>query len=503
MSQLEDTIRAAAGLLTEAELAAPILVGVSGGGDSLALLHLLHAWAGDTGAALEVVHVHHGLRPEADAAADHVRRLGESLHLPVTVARVDVAAVRRRRRAGLEDAARQARYRAFGELAAERRARVLALAHHADDQAETVLLHLFRGAGLGGLRGMPPVRRGLHLPADGGRRAMPLPTLWRPLLDAPRALLAAYRGGLGLRVIEDSSNEDTSLRRNAIRREVLPRIERSYPGAAGAIARGARLLADDDELIESLVERRWREIVTPEEGVLVLDRAAFRDEPRAVRRRVLRRSWRFFRGSTDGLGAEPVEAACQAIAAGRTGARHALPKGIAVQVERATAFIGETGGLDERLRARAGLPLATIVGETPVRAGLAVPCAGGWRIEAAREWKEGERGAAPTRGPLARHIPLGPPDEWTLRNWQPGDRVSLPDGLGSRKLQDWLVDQRVPGYLRHHLVLLTRGGWVAWVAGLAAFPNPDEPASASGAVRPGILVRAVRACSTAGVAGGQ
>ncbi|HEX5505748.1 MAG TPA: tRNA lysidine(34) synthetase TilS, partial [Thermomicrobiales bacterium] len=197
-------VREAAAALAPDELAAPVLAGVSGGPDSVALLHLLWCWSREGGPGVAAVHVDHGLRAESGHDADWVRVLGAGWGIPVEVARVDVAALRDARRRGLEDAAREARYRAFAEVAAGQGARVVALAHHADDQAETVLLRLCRGAGLAGLRAMAPVRRD----AAGG------PAIWRPLLGVARADLAAYAAAHGLPALHDPTNADVTLRRN-------------------------------------------------------------------------------------------------------------------------------------------------------------------------------------------------------------------------------------------------------------------------------------------------
>jgi tRNA(Ile)-lysidine synthase len=218
-----------------------VAVGLSGGVDSIVLLHALNAVAGERGFALRAIHVHHGLSPNADAWARFCRNACAELGVPITVRRVEVGSTRGR---GLEAAARDARRAVFASL----RADVLVLAHHRDDQAETVLLNLLRGAGLAGASGIAPESRLGRLP------------VLRPLLDAGRDEILAYADARSLRWIEDESNADTALARNFLRHEVAPRLDRRFPGWRGNLARAARLFADEraDErsLLRAFLEAR-------------------------------------------------------------------------------------------------------------------------------------------------------------------------------------------------------------------------------------------------------
>ena len=462
-------VRSSAAALTSDETGGPVLVGVSGGADSLALLHLLWRWSHEGGPPLQAVHVDHGLRPESSAEADGVRALCTSWRVPVTVARADVRALQRERRSGIEDAARVARYRAFATVAERCGARVLALGHQADDQAETVLLHLLRGAGLAGLGAMAPLQRSGDLfdtlfgPDNGvpGR-----PAIWRPLLAVRRAAIDAYCREWGLVPILDTSNDDLTLRRNAVRRLILPLIERHFPGVGGVLARDATLLAADNELLELAIDARWDQVARVEGGLVIFDRSAFRREPRASQRRLLRRAWVALRGSTEGFAAEPVELACAAIAGGKTGARQSLPKGLVVVLDRERAALGDAVPIDERLRHRLGVPLIEPGRVEAVVAGRMGVVEGGWAIAI-------EEGAVGRDGRWQRHIPdTASGLAWVLRGWRPGDRRALRGGRGTQKLHDWAVDRRVPRYARRQLVLLACGERVAWVAGLADFPLP-------------------------------
>ncbi|MBD8604781.1 tRNA lysidine(34) synthetase TilS [Pseudomonas sp. CFBP 8771] len=204
---------------------------LSGGLDSTVLLHLLASVPNRP--ALTAIHIHHGLQAVADTWPAHCQALCDQLDVPLQVIKVRV-----QDGASLEQAARQARYRAFDALLGA--ADVLFAAQHQDDQAETVLFRLLRGAGVRGLAAMPRQR-----PQGQG-------ILVRPLLDEPRAELLAYARNHGLQWIEDPSNTDTRFSRNYLRGEVLPVITARWPQAAGSIARAAAHLSEAAQLLDEL-----------------------------------------------------------------------------------------------------------------------------------------------------------------------------------------------------------------------------------------------------------
>jgi len=216
-------------------------VGFSGGLDSTVLLHLF-ARLRDQGLSgeLQAVHVHHGLQPAADAWVAHCGRVCAALDIPLAIRRVRIDEA-----ASLERAAREARYAAFAEVLPA--GGCLLLGQHRDDQLETLLQRLVRGAGVKGLAGMPETR-----PLAAGR-------LWRPLLDEPRAALLAYAEAEGLDWIEDPSNADTGLDRNYLRHEILPRLRNRWPGVDQVMARSARHLAEAEELLGELAQLDLRQ----------------------------------------------------------------------------------------------------------------------------------------------------------------------------------------------------------------------------------------------------
>lgn len=212
-------------------------VGLSGGVDSVVLLHVLSGLSSELRFQLRAVHVHHGISPNADAWAGFCRKQCRLLGIPLAVRRVDIGSTRGR---GLEAAARDARRAVFATL----RSDVLMLAHHRDDQAETVLLNLLRGAGVAGASGMAPV-------STFGRIEV-----LRPLLGVGRADIVDYASAHSLAWIEDESNADTRLARNYLRHEIGPRLDAKFPGWRINLARAARLFAGE-RADERALLRSW------------------------------------------------------------------------------------------------------------------------------------------------------------------------------------------------------------------------------------------------------
>ena len=261
-----------------------LLVAVSGGPDSLALLHALHGLSGEHNLTLFGAHLNHKLRgAESEADAEFVGDTFQGLGIPFTVDGVDVAAYRRRHKLSLEDAARRVRYSFLADAAAKHGADAIALGHTADDQAETVLMHIIRGSGLDGLRGMQALDRRMI----GGRRV----ALFRPLLDVSRAETEGYCRALRLTPRIDPSNSSPEFLRNRIRLELVPLLEQLNPSVGDALARLARNATQDSDYIREHADAVWREVARlAENGVVRLDAAALGGEHAAIRGRVLRRA---------------------------------------------------------------------------------------------------------------------------------------------------------------------------------------------------------------------
>jgi len=282
-----------------------LLVAVSGGSDSVALLFLLRDLAENGKFTLAgLAHLNHGLRSTADRDERFCRELADRLHLQIAVKKEDVKGYARGRNLSVEDAARRIRYDFLEQAADAFGADRIAVGHTQDDQAETLLLKLIRGAGLTGLAGIRP-RRGRII---------------RPLLDASRADLRKYLADVGQEWIEDESNEDLANPRNRIRHRVLPELDCAAGAATRpAIARAAGLAREDTEWLDELAEGRYEQLALPSEDGVTIEAAALMAEPPAVRRRVLLKALRVVADGRE-IGLDHVEAAAAAIVGSAGGA---------------------------------------------------------------------------------------------------------------------------------------------------------------------------------------
>jgi len=271
-----------------------VLVGVSGGSDSVALTLLLHELGPPLGFSVAgLAHVNHGLRDTAARDEAFCRDLAARLAAPIFVARRDVTALAVQQGLSIEDAARRARYAFFADVAAQIGASCTAVGHTADDQAETFVLKLARGAGTTGLGAIYPRRD----------------QVVRPLLEVTRAELRAYLQARGETWVEDETNADLSNPRNRVRHDVLPHLERALGlPARRAIARAAGLAGEDALLLDALAVERLRLLASETPGGLELDADRLRGEPAPLARRIL---WRALRDRADGkeIGLEHVQTA--------------------------------------------------------------------------------------------------------------------------------------------------------------------------------------------------
>lgn len=258
IDQVITTVREA--LIESQALEGQLLVGLSGGMDSVVLLHTLAQLQKSEGHSftLSAVHVHHGLSPNADHWADFCQALCQEMQVPCQVVRVQMGMHRGK---GIERAAREARYAAFEQALGD----VLCLGHHQNDRAETLLLNLFRGAGIKGLAGLPASR------AIGEKR------LLRPLIELPRKDLQAWAVAHGLQWIDDESNDDLRFRRNYLRHRVIPAVTDVFPGAVPVLARTASQMSEYSQLLDRLAELDARGCVD-QEGFLQASKLALLPE---------------------------------------------------------------------------------------------------------------------------------------------------------------------------------------------------------------------------------
>ena len=487
-----------------------LLVAVSGGPDSLTLLIALSSVSPELGMELHGAHLDHGLRgqdSEADArfVADTCQEIGVGL----TTGRADVNALKTKLRMSTEAAAREARYEFLGRVAAEQGAEAVALGHTADDQAETVLMNIIRGSGLVGLRGMETVT---HREIAGSGVL-----LVRPLLGLARHDTEAYCRELGLLPRRDKSNLDLDATRNRVRLELLPLLRGYNPGIEKALRRLSRTAGAQVSHLDSEVDRVWSETAREADGTVSIRRTEFLRLSQAVQAHLLRRAVSLVKGDVQGIEQVHIDAMA-ALIAGASGKSLDLPGGVRFGVGYETGTV--TGPRSHHA------PPLPIVGGHPLAVPGATTVAG-WsvvaRVVAPHPESSSETGEATTAlspphpSPLPRrgegtrpstHAPFmdqGSTSETrsrgeVVKGESPAPEASTDDSLhadrltayldldalggelevrarksgdrfqplgmsGHKKLQDFMVDAKVPQPSRDSVPLVVSPKGIAWVVG--------------------------------------
>jgi tRNA(Ile)-lysidine synthase len=415
-----------------------LVVGLSGGADSTALLDAL-AWLAKRQAfRLVAAHLDHGLRPGSAEDAAACATLCRALDVPLRLGRADVRARALREGKGLEDAARRERYSFLREVMGQEQAVAIAVAHTQDDQAETVLLRLLRGAASTGLGAMRPRSR----------------DLLRPLLHVSRDEVLCHLANRGLAWREDPTNQDVAFARNRVRHELLPLLGRFNPNITSTLARAATVLADEADLAAAAGRELLDRIGRAEDGALLLDRAGLAAAHPAAARAALRRA-------LDGLGGlagvsavhvdRLLDLARSPLASGRRlplpGAREAVVRfghlRLGPQLARTLPF---------------ALPLA-VPGDVRIPGGPTV------RIEPAG----GPARSGADEAVVA--VPMGS-EPLCLRTRRPGDRVFVRGRAVS--LKRFLMDRRIPADARPGLPLVAAGADILFVPGVPVGSPPGR-----------------------------
>lgn len=429
-------------------------IAVSGGADSVALLHALVHVCRPHGPALRVVHVNHGLRgTDSEADAAFVQTLCMSLGVAATLRRVQVPPANRRQGESLEMAARRVRLAAFRAVCAGSAAAALATGHQAEDAAETMLLRLARGAGLTGLSALRPCSRHAGL------------KIIRPLIATTRGQILDWLRQQDLDWREDHSNRDMRIPRNRVRREILPWLEaHGMPGLRRTLARSATILRDEDDLLSQLslaALTRCRDPRNP----LVLSVDHLAREPVALQRRVIR-AWLWSAGSNRAESAT-VERVL-ALATDCRGTRW-IPTGAGAWVCRTYDRLA----IRTQAACLTPAPYRIPVNPQPALPGV-MQLPGDLRLHVwTAPWSphaEPPRDGSP-RLQVALHTAVRGANPLWLRPVRPGDRMRLSGMRGSRKLQDLWVDAKVPRDLRPRLPVLCCRGAIVWAPGMRPAPG--------------------------------
>ncbi len=420
-----------------------VLVGLSGGADSVALLFLLHQLRDELGIVLHAANFHHGLRRGSETEAVALHSWTETLGVSLATGGADVAALARDLHRSVEAAGRAARYAFLAETARSLDA-VAVVAHNQNDQAETVLLNLARGAGITGASGMRPVT------------TVPSATeivLVRPFLSIGAADIRACCARNALPVLEDPSNNATDFARNRVRRLVVPPLEGVNAGAIRNLGNAAEALRGDEEALDALGAELYAQAVDIHETAVFLDILTLRTPPRAVQLRALRLAVLEVAGTLNGLGRTHLLGLINLTCGADGGRTLHLPAGLRA-LRWGDRLVLWTGALPEQ----ALYPLPLLEGSDDVPARLTADW--NWTATPGRcGYPAEEPGQA-----LHEHVRYTN-ESLTLRAARPGETFR-PLGLGhGKRVVDFLADRKVSPFLRNRVPLITVADQPAWLVG--------------------------------------
>ncbi len=426
-----------------------LLVAVSGGADSVCLIHILRKLQKELDIELHVAHLNHQLRgAESDADAEYVTDLAQRLGLPAIVESRDVRAYQLQHRLSLEEAAREVRYSFLARTAAEIGAAGVVVGHTADDHVETILMHLLRGSGTRGLRGLLPVNRWQS--ADHSLLIV------RPLLDLTREETTAYCRRHRLAPRTDTSNLSSEPFRNRIRHQLLPELREYNPQVAEALLRTARIAADDLAFIDKEGARLRDKVTLAEKDSVIINKKEFSTLPSALKRHLLRAAVETLLGNLKDIEAGHIEDIMDALdkPAGKV---IGLPDGLNFTIEYDRYVLSPD--------AASLCPFPPLEDHT----GLNVPGLTnipGWNIEATVVPQSEYTEAAGITDDFTAHFNYDKTgDKLTVRHRRPGDRFQ-PLGMDRpKKLNEFMIDARIPQAWRRRIPILCSPELILWAVG--------------------------------------
>ncbi len=498
-----------------------LVVGVSGGADSVCLFHLLTRWREELKIKLHVAHLNHQLRgAESEADVRYVAELASSLGIPSTIDRQDVAIYKDERNCSIEEAARELRYDFLAKVANDVGANRVAIGHTRGDHVETILMHILRGTGTSGLRGLEPcspfpfchservsqspeqsegeeshIAQGkLHEESLKAKNLGPL--VIRPLLDITREETSNYCRGYQLEPRIDSSNLSLSFLRNRLRLELLPLLREYNPKVDEALLRLAEIAKDDSSFMEQQALGLWNEVARQEGNTVYLDKGKFNALPVALQRQLLRLATARILGNTRDIEINHIEA-LRSLLSKPVGKRISLPHGLVCWSEYNEVAIagllpsplkGEDEGEGRKPQAKQlpflSCPFPHLHGELSLK----VPgetCLQGWKVIASiapvfavsrslehfasdhsERSEESHNVQDRLRETISAEFDLHQTGtELFVRQRQPGDRFQ-PLGMNMpKKLQDFMVDAKIPLSWRDSIPIVCSLGQIIWVVG--------------------------------------
>jgi tRNA(Ile)-lysidine synthase len=421
-----------------------MLVGVSGGADSVCLLYILDQLKGILGISLHVAHLNHMLRGvDSDLDAHYVAEISGTLGIPAIIERCDVEVYRKEHRLSLEEAAREARHVFFAEAAKSVGACCIALGHTQDDQVETILMHLVRGTGLDGLRGMRPITP-LRLQGD---RVL---VVVRPLLEVTEKETEDYCRTQYLEPRIDSTNYSFNYTRNRFRGELIPLLKSYNKNFDAALMRTASAVAADLSFLEKEVSMLWDRVVTNQPNGLALDSESLLSLHPALQRHLLRRTLKENLGDLVDIQSIHIEKMLEALLK-PAGKRLSLPRGTVFYIGKGTCMV--TRGVVDTCpfpalegEYRLNVPGDTVLSDWRVKASITQP---GIKTEGFRACLDLDETGS----------------DLVVRARKAGDRFQ-PLGMGEpKKLQDFMVDAKIARSWRDCVPLVCSESSILWVVG--------------------------------------
>ena len=443
------------------DLGQRLLLGVSGGPDSLTLLHVLH----QAGLNLVVAHLNHQLRDNADSEVRFVADLAQKLEFPMVSEVVDVGKYAQDHKLSIEEAARECRYTFLFRQAQLTGCQAVAVGHTADDQVETVLMHLLRGAGMSGLKGMAYRE---VIPA--WHNSLPLV---RPMLGVWRADVEAYCSENGLAPVLDESNVDVTYYRNRLRHQLLPILQTYNPNIKQVFWRMAEVLAHDEQILTELTQHMLQEcLVDAQKGYIGLDRQRFNQQGLGVQRRLLRSMCAHLRLSLRDIGFDTIDRAIKTLQQPGNVGRVDFIDYLDLIIKQDVFYIIEN---DANLSFPNFPQLPSLASEILLNPGSVIDLADTWQIKT-------ELLIEPSFSQIRQDDLHDSSQAWlnadcldfplVVRGRQDGDRFQ-PFGMGghSQKLSDFFINKNIPQEARDLWPLLTSGEQIVWIAGLQPAHN--------------------------------
>ncbi|NMB33172.1 MAG: tRNA lysidine(34) synthetase TilS [Clostridium sp.] len=422
-----------------------LIVGVSGGADSICLLHILHTLKECMQIELTAVHINHMLRAgEALEDERYVERICAVLDIRLEIVRIDIKKSAQKQKISLEEAGREERYKTFNLMADRYGAGRIAVAHNKNDQAETVLMNIIRGSGLNGLQGME-YKRGAVI---------------RPLLGVERSAIEGYCKKHNLNPRIDSSNLESIYTRNRVRLDLIPYIDHLFKtNITNSINKMARLIKDDNFFIEQQIDQIYNEAKLDGDGVgISLDIKVLKKHPIAAAKRIIRNAIGGTKGDLKGIGSKHIESVVELAIAGRTGAVIQLPKGVRAAKSYNILKIYIEGEQEKNpiFNKKIQIPGTVFIDEINkhIDAGIVDGV-----LDTKNFTETGDGGITQ----FFDYEKIGGPIY--VRHREEGDVFKPLYSIGTKKLKEFFIDNKIPRQTRDSIPLISKGREIVWIIG--------------------------------------